>query len=157
MHTCIMLSHTHVTCFFFLLIGRGKKKIKKLINTIKIIVVVVLISLKIVKLLYVFGKLLEFKMVVLVGINTLINVVRLFLDWKKGKDHQNVVHYEEAHHEHIHDGSHFDSGDKGWLGGIWSRSHLNGARSLIHPHDLAYSAQKPLPQEKTETLHASAT
>jgi hypothetical protein len=131
---------------FYLLIGRTKKKIKKLIQLIKIIVVVVLISLKIVKLLYVFGKLLEFKMVVLVGINTLINVVRLFLDWRKGKDPHNVVHYEEAHHEHIHDGNPYDSGDKGWLGGVWSRGHQNGGRSLTHPHDLAYSAQKPLPQ-----------
>jgi hypothetical protein len=132
---------------FFLLIGRTKKKIKKLIHLIKIIVVVVLISLKIVKLLYVFGKFLEFKMVVLVGINTLINVVRLFLDWKKSKDPHSVVHYEEAHHEHIHDGSHFDSGDKGWLGNLWSRSHVgNGGRSLTNAHDMAYSAQKPSPQ-----------
>jgi hypothetical protein len=128
------------------LIGRTKKKIKRLVKLIKIIVVIVLIGLKIVKLFYVFGKLLEFKMVVLVGINTLINVVRLFLDWKKGKDPHNVVHYEEAHHEHIHDGNHYDSGDKGLLGGLWSRSHANGGRSLTHPHDLAYSAQKPMPQ-----------
>lgn len=143
MCTCIMLSHTHVNCF--LLIGRTKKKIKKLVKLIKIIVVVVLIGLKIVKMFYVFGKLLEFKMVALVGINTLVNVLRLFSEWKKGKD-PHVVHYEEAHHEHIHDGSHHDSGEKGWLGGLWSRSHADGGRSLTHPHDLAYSAQKPLPQ-----------
>jgi hypothetical protein len=144
MYTCIMLSHTHVTCFS-LLIGRTKKKIKKLIHLIKIIVALVLIGLKIALLLYAFGKLLEFKMVLLVGVNTLVNVVKLLLEWKKGKD-SHVVHYEEAHHEHIHDGSQYDSGDKGWLGGGWSRSHMNGGRSLTRPHDLAYSAQKPLPQ-----------
>jgi hypothetical protein len=128
------------------LIGRTKKKIKKLVHLIKIVIVIAIICVKIVKLLYVFGKLLEFKMVILVGINTLINVVKLFLDWKKSKDPHNVVHYEEAHHEHIHDGSHYASGDKGWLGGLWSRSDMIGGRSLTHPHDLAYSAHKPLPQ-----------
>jgi hypothetical protein len=143
---------------FFLLLGRTKKKIKKLVTLIKVVIAVVLILLKIFTLLYVFGKLLEFKMVILVGINTLINVVKLFLEWKKGKDdHQNVVHYEEAHHEHIHDGNHhFGSGDKGWLGGLWSRSDFLGGRSLTHSHDLAYSAQIPARQQQRDTLLATS-
>jgi hypothetical protein len=128
------------------LLGRTKKKIQKLITIIKIVIAVVLIKLKLLIMLYVFGKLMEFKMVILVGINTLINLVRLFKEWKKSKEHQNVVHYEEAHHEHIHDGNHYDSGDKGWLGGLWSRSDLVGGRSLTYPQDLAYSAHKPLSQ-----------
>jgi predicted KAP-like P-loop ATPase len=128
---------------FCLFVGRTKKKIKKLVMLIKVVVAIVLIVLKILVTLYVFGKLMEFKMVILVGINTLINLVKLFIEWKKSKPPQNVVHYEEAHHEHIHDGSHFDSGDKGWLGGLWSRSDFVGGRSLTHSHGLAYSAHKP--------------
>jgi hypothetical protein len=130
----------------FLLVGRTKKKIHKLITTIKIVVALVVIKLKLLEMLYVFGKLMEFKMVILVGINTLINLVKAYKEWKKSKEEQNVVHYEEAHHEHIHDGSHFNSGDKGWWGGLWSRSDLIGGRSLSHSQDLAYSAHKPSSQ-----------
>jgi hypothetical protein len=129
---------------FHLFAGRTKKKIKKLVTLIKIIIAVIIIVVKIVTLLYIFGKVMEFKMVVLVGINTLINLVKLFLDWKRSKTPQNVVHFEEAHHEHIHDDSHYGHGDKGWLGGIWSRRYLDGGRA--YPHDLAYSAHKPLPK-----------
>ncbi|XP_069690572.1 uncharacterized protein [Periplaneta americana] len=122
--------------------GRTKKKIKKLVHLIKFIVVIVLIALKIVFLLYIFGKVLEFKMLLLVATNTLINIVHLFLEWKKGKDdHSKIVHYEEAHHEHIHENSHYD--DKGWLGGVWGRSDLDGGRALSDPHDLAYAAHRP--------------
>jgi hypothetical protein len=128
------------------LVGRTKKKIQKLITTIKIIIAVVLIKLKLLVMLYVFGKLMEFKMVLLVGINTLINLVRIYKEWKKSKEEQNIVHYEEAHHEHIHDGSHFSPGDKGWLGGLWSRSDLIGGRSLPHSQDMAYSAHRPMSQ-----------
>jgi hypothetical protein len=128
------------------LLGRTKKKIKKLITLIKIAIAAIVIKAKFLEMLYVFGKIMEFKMVLLVAVNTLINLVKLFKEWKKSKEHQNVVHYEEAHHEHIHDGSHFGSGDKGWLGGLWSRSDFTGGRSLPYPQDLAYSAHKPLSQ-----------
>jgi hypothetical protein len=128
------------------LVGRTKKKIQKLITLIKIVIAAIVIKLKFLELLYVLGKIMEFKMVFLVGINTLINLVKLYKEWKKSKEQQNVVHYEEAHHEHIHDNSHFDSGDKGWLGGLWSRSDLIGGRSLPYPQDLAYSAHRPLSQ-----------
>ncbi|PNF43009.1 hypothetical protein B7P43_G09570 [Cryptotermes secundus] len=124
--------------------GRTKKKIQKLITLIKIVIAAIVLKLKFLEMLYVLGKLMEFKMVLLVGINTLINLVRLYKEWKKSKEQQNVVHYEEAHHEHIHEGSHYDSGDKGWLGGLWSRSDLIGGRSLPYSQDLAYSAHKPL-------------
>lgn len=139
-------AHVDDVLRFCLLLGRTKKKIQKLVTIIKLVIAALLIKLKIFTLLYVFGKLMEFKMVILVGINTLINVVKLFLEWKKSKNPNNVVHYEEAHHEHIHDSNHFDKGDKGWLGGLWSRNDFIGGRSLTDSHGLAYSAHRPVPQ-----------
>jgi ABC-type nickel/cobalt efflux system permease component RcnA len=137
---------THIHRVFCLLLGRTKKKIKRLVTLIKVIVAILLFKLKLFVLLYAFGKLMEFKMVLFVGINTLINLLKLFTEWKKSKEPHSVVHYEEAHHEHIHDKPHFDSGDKGWLGGLWSRSDFLGGRSLAHSHELAYAAHRPAAQ-----------
>jgi hypothetical protein len=112
----------------------------------------VLIKLKIVKLLYVFGKLLHFKLVLLVAVNTIINIIRLVMEWKSKKLDHVAYSYEQAHHQHHYDEQHHvDPGlgdeDKGWLSGMWSRSGSydgnGGVRSIENAHDIAYSAQKP--------------
>jgi hypothetical protein len=105
------------------------------------------------KFLYVFGKFLQFKMVLLVTINTIINVIRFIMEWKKKKGPEHVVYsYEQAHHQHHYDEHHHvdpvhEDGDKGWLSGLWSRSgSQDGGRAdsmAEHAHDIAYSAQKP--------------
>jgi len=75
------------------------------------------------------------------------------MEWRKSKGSDGVVYtYEQAHHEHHYDENHhvdpaFQDDDKGWLGGLWSRSGAySGGRSVSqveHAHDIAYSAQKP--------------
>jgi hypothetical protein len=75
------------------------------------------------------------------------------MEWKKKKAPENITYsYEQAHHQHHYDEHHhvdpvIEDGDKGWLGGLWSRSgSLDGGRSVSpeeHAHDIAYSAQKP--------------
>jgi hypothetical protein len=147
-----------ISCYIFSFVGRGKKrkkkkkkkKIKKAI--IKMIILLILIKLKIVKLLYVFGKLLQFKLVLLVTVNTIINIIRLFMEWRSKKGDNVAYSYEQAHHQHHYDEQHHvDPGlgdeDKGLLSGLWSRSGSydgnGGVRSVAYAHDIAYSAQKP--------------
>ncbi|PNF43008.1 hypothetical protein B7P43_G09570 [Cryptotermes secundus] len=136
--------------------GRGKKKKKKKMikkAIIKLIILIVLLKIKFLKSLYVFGKFLQFKLVLLITINTIINVIRFIMEWKKKKEPENVVYsYEQAHHQHHYDEHHHvdpihQDEDKGWLGGLWSRAGTHdGGRSISpaeYAHDIAYSAQKP--------------
>jgi len=76
------------------------------------------------------------------------------MEWKKKNDTEKVTYsYEQAHHQHHYDEQHlmhhpaYEDEDKGWLGGLWSRSGSydgsDGGRSIADAHDIAYSAQKP--------------
>ena len=113
----------------------------------------ILIKLKIAKFLYVFGKFLQFKLVLMITINTIINIIRFLIELKRKKTQDNVMYsYEQAHHQHhYNENHHFDPAveddDKGWLSGLWSRSGSydgsGGVRSIAYAHDRAYSAQKP--------------
>jgi hypothetical protein len=124
---------------------------------IKLILLGILIKLKIVKFFYVVGKLLKLKFVLLVTINTIINVIRFIMEWRSKKGPGNVMYsYEQAHHQHHYDEQHHmdhpayptrEDEDKGWLSGLWSRSGSydgsSDVRSITDAHDIAYSAQKP--------------
>jgi hypothetical protein len=135
---------------------KKKKKKKKAIRKaiIKLIILSILIKLKIVKFFFFVGQLLKLKFVFLVTINTIINVIRFVMEWKKKRDPEKVMFsYEHAHHQHHYDDQHHmhhpthEDEDKGWLSGLWSRSGpydgSDGVRSITYAHDLAYSAQKP--------------
>lgn len=75
------------------------------------------------------------------------------MEWKKKKEPENILYsYEQAHHQHHYDEHHhidpaLQDEDKGWLGGLWSRSgYQDGGRSVSpaeYAHDIAYSAHKP--------------
>ncbi|PSN46803.1 hypothetical protein C0J52_11184 [Blattella germanica] len=144
-------------------IGRGKKKKKKKEKKralIKLILLVLLIKLKIAKFLYFVGKLMEFKFVAFVGINTLINVIRFIMEWRKKKDDGKIYYsYEQAHHQHHYDEHHHgdpysydhQDDDKGWLNGIWNRRGLVGSGD--QPVDLTYNqAQKPANRDYAQDL-----
>ena len=128
----------------------------------------VIIVAKILFALYVFGKFLEFKMVVLVGINTLFNAIKLWKEFKKKKshhhylddddDHEKHIDYQHSHHNHVHSYDHyepfniFDKGkheDHGWFGKLFSASHYKDEHEHedhdVHdPHDHhVYSHYKP--------------
>jgi hypothetical protein len=92
--------------------------------------------------------------VLLVTINTIINIIRFIIEWKKKHAAEKVTFsYEQAHHQHHYDEQHHigypthEEEDKGWLSGLWSRSTSHdgsgGVRSIADAHDIAYSAQKP--------------
>ena len=104
-----------------------------------------LIKLKIAKLLFVFGKILEFKFVTLVAINTVVNLIKLFWDWKKSKSDNVVYTYDQSYHQHHYDehdvepySAHEQEG-QGWFDGLWSRT---GGQETAHK--MAYRAQKPV-------------
>jgi hypothetical protein len=75
------------------------------------------------------------------------------MEGRKKKEPENIVYsYEQAHHQHHYDEHHhvdpmLEDEDKGWLGGLWSRSgSYDGGRGVSpveYAHDIAYSAQKP--------------
>ncbi|XP_069690566.1 uncharacterized protein [Periplaneta americana] len=128
--------------------GRGKKKkkerrrfIRRMI--IKFVLTVLLIKLKFAKLMYMFGKFLQFKMVMMITINTIINVMRFIKEWRKKDDKKVHYSFEQAHHQHLYDEAHHvdhpwmeDTDHKGgWFDGIISRSN--------NAQDIAYRAQKP--------------
>jgi hypothetical protein len=107
-----------------------------------------------VKIFFIVGKLLKLKLVLLVTINTIINIIRFIMEWRRNKDPGKVTYsYEQAHHQHHYDEQHhmdhagYEDEDKGWLSGLFSRSGSydgsDGARSIADAHDIAYSAQIP--------------
>jgi FtsZ-interacting cell division protein ZipA len=114
--------------------------------------------------------------VLLVTINTIINVIRFIMEWRNRRQPENVMYsYEQAHHQHHYDEQHhvdpvFQEEDKGWLSGLWSRSgSYDGSRGVSpveYAHNIAYSAQKPsqnsaysaqkLSQDPTRSTQTSA-
>jgi hypothetical protein len=93
--------------------------------------------------------------VLLIAINTIINIIKLVMEWRSTKEKATPT-IEHSHHQHHYDEQHHldDQGyhvhereQKGWLSGLLSRSGSydgsGGIRSIANAHDIAYSAQKP--------------
>ena len=91
----------------------------------------------------------------LVTINTIINVINFIIEWKSIKDKVTPI-IEHSHHQHHYDEQHhlddpgyhvYEREDRGWLSGLLSKSESydgsGGMRSIANAHDIAYSAQKP--------------
>jgi hypothetical protein len=93
--------------------------------------------------------------VLLVTINTIINIIKFIIEWKSTK--QKVTPFiEHSLHQHHYDEQHhldgpgyhgYEQEDKGWLSGLFSKSRSydgsGSIRSIANAHDIAYSAQKP--------------
>ncbi|PSN46804.1 hypothetical protein C0J52_11185 [Blattella germanica] len=122
------------------------KKIKKLVKFAQFAAIIFLVGAKFAFMLLVLGKLMQFKLLILVAINTLINLLHLWLGWKKHDHHHEtpIVHFEEAHHEHLHDDHHFKEAkdDKGWLGGLWSRNSLQDTISTNLTRERGHKKKK---------------